>query len=313
MLKELSEFIDWRGRVVCRYSASSLPELLFDEGIDHTKFQLYLDAYYRLDPYYALCQSGPISGVYTLERDFPETVGTAYTTAYLPLAGWRDDVGVFFPALGTASIGLFWEKAKAVKKSELNLFEELYPLLKDMHEAHLLVVLSELATQSRQNESVSTPYIVTDREGDIVHRSQSWPQQSDELGRAFIELLAQEGGEYRCKDGTRLAVERLPKSFANAPEGWVGLLERPQPVKPPTTMELALSRFASRPVTQRESQILGLILSGYSNAVISTTLGISVGAVKNHRVRLYRKFDVSSERALVQLFVKHLTDADSAN
>ena len=308
MLKELSEFIDWRARVVCRYAPGSLPELLFDEGINHTKFQVYLDAYYRLDPYYALCQSGPLSGVYTMDRDFPER--TAYTTAYLPLAGWRDDVGVFFPDLGSASIGLFWEKIRSVKESELKLLEELYPLLQDMHKTHLLVVLGQLANKSEPSTSDAASYLITDRDADVVHRSETWPKHDAELPEAFAELLADKGGRHRLEDGTRLVVEQLPKSFADAPEGWVGVLERPGEVQPPTTMELALSRFLSKPVTPRESQILELILSGHSNASISSALGISVGSVKNHRVRLYRKLNISSERALVQLFVKHLTQTN---
>ncbi len=311
MLTELSEFIDWRGRAVSRYSANSIPELLFDEGIDHSNYQLYLDGFYRLDPYYALCQSGPISSVYTLKRDFPESAGNAYMTAYLPLAGWRDDVGMFFPGFGTASIGLFWEKTKPVKKSELNLLEQLYPLLRDMHETHILVVLGQLATQPLCQDLVSIPFVIMDREEDIVYRSDTWLEQSDHLRQDCALLVRRKGGKHRYTDGSQLLVERLPKSFSNAPEGWIGLLEVSSKTHPPITMELALSKFSSARVTKRESQILGLILSGHSNASISQHLRISVGAVKNHRVRLYRKFDVTAERALVHLFVQHLTSVDN--
>ena len=72
-------------------------------------------------------------------------------------------------------------------------------------------------------------------------------------------------------------------------------------------MEFALSRFSPQLLTQRETQILSLILSGYSNTGISEQLKISVGAVKNHRTQLYRKLDVTTERTLIQLFVQHLT------
>ena len=311
MLKELSEFVDWRGRVVARYSTNTLPELVFDEGIDHSNFQLYLDGYYRLDPYYALCESGPVGGVYTWERDFPETADNAYATAYLPLAGWRDDVGVFFPGLGTESIGLFWEKTKQVRKSELDVLEQLYPLLRDMHDTHLLVVLGQLATRTRHDDPISMPYLITDRDNNVIYQSDSWPEQLAELGDVPNSSSTNRRRKHRCADGSQLIVERLPKSFSNAPEGWVCVSELPSQIRPPTTMQSALSEFSSIPVTQRESQILGLILSGHSNANISTTLGISVGAIKNHRVRLYRKFNVTTERALMHLFVQHLTDLEA--
>ena len=233
MLTELSEFIDWRGRAVARYSANSIPELLFDEGIDHSKYQLYLNGFYRLDPYYALCQSGPINAVYTLKRDFPECAGNAYTTAYLPLAGWRDDIGMFFPGFGTASIGLFWEKTKPVKKSELSLLEQLYPLLKDMHETHTLVVLEQLAAQPLRDNPVSTAFVITDRDEAIVFRSDTWPEQSEQLREDCALLVRRKGGKHRYTNGSQLLVERLPKSFSNAPEGWIVVLEVPSKVHPP--------------------------------------------------------------------------------
>ena len=78
----------------------------------------------------------------------------------------------------------------------------------------------------------------------------------------------------------------------------------------PITIDFAVSRFASESLTERETQILSLIVSGYSNAEISEQLDIGVGAIKNHRVRLYKKLKVSTERALIQLFVTHLTRID---
>ena len=234
MLKGLSEIVDWRACSVTRFSPNALPELLFQEGMDPTNFQLYLDGYYRLDPYYGLCQSGPASGVYSLRGDFSADMSNAYARAYMPLSGWRDDVAIFFPGMDGTSIGLFWDKSKPVRKSELLQLEALYPLLKGLHDAHLLAVTAP------PRRSVS-----------------------------------------------------------------------PSEAKAPITMDFAVSRFSSEPLTERETQILSLILSGYSNAEISKQLDIGVGAVRNHRVRLYKKLDVATERALIQLFVAHLTRIDT--
>jgi DNA-binding CsgD family transcriptional regulator len=56
-------------------------------------------------------------------------------------------------------------------------------------------------------------------------------------------------------------------------------------------------------LTRQESQIVKLSLSGYPNMAIAKELGITKGAVRNHKVRLYRKLDITTERELVPLFL----------
>jgi DNA-binding CsgD family transcriptional regulator len=65
----------------------------------------------------------------------------------------------------------------------------------------------------------------------------------------------------------------------------------------------SLENFARRQgLTPRETEITTLCLRGYPNAAIARTLSISRGAVKNHKLRLYRKLDITSERELFTLF-----------
>lgn len=64
-----------------------------------------------------------------------------------------------------------------------------------------------------------------------------------------------------------------------------------------------LENFARRQgLTPREAEITTLCLRGYPNAAIARALSISRGAVKNHKLRLYRKLDITSERELFSLF-----------
>lgn len=58
-----------------------------------------------------------------------------------------------------------------------------------------------------------------------------------------------------------------------------------------------------RGLTRQESQIVELSLTGYPNVVIARELGITKGAVRNHKWRLYRKLDITTERELVPLFL----------
>ena len=61
------------------------------------------------------------------------------------------------------------------------------------------------------------------------------------------------------------------------------------------------------PITPRERDILALILKGHTTGEIAQSLGIGKGTIKNYRLRLYRKANVGSERALVALFMPLLS------
>lgn len=66
----------------------------------------------------------------------------------------------------------------------------------------------------------------------------------------------------------------------------------------------ALENFARREgLTRRETEITALCLRGYPNAAIARALSISRGVVKNHKLRLYRKLDITTERELFSLFL----------
>ena len=71
-----------------------------------------------------------------------------------------------------------------------------------------------------------------------------------------------------------------------------------------------LENFARRQcLTPRETEIATLSLRGYPNAAIARALSISRGAVKNHKLRLYRKLDITSERELFSLFYEDSSSA----
>ncbi len=59
--------------------------------------------------------------------------------------------------------------------------------------------------------------------------------------------------------------------------------------------------------TKRETEVIGLILRGYSSAAIASLLNISVGTVKVHRKNTYAKLAISSQGELFSLFLPLLT------
>lgn len=62
-------------------------------------------------------------------------------------------------------------------------------------------------------------------------------------------------------------------------------------------------------LTPRERDILYLTLEGHSTGAIAQRLALAKGYIKNCRLRMYRKFDVSSEREMISLLspiIKHV-------
>ncbi len=55
-------------------------------------------------------------------------------------------------------------------------------------------------------------------------------------------------------------------------------------------------------LSKRESEILNLLLSGDRVKMIARDLFISPNTVRNHLKSIFRKFDVSSQTELIELF-----------
>ena len=73
----------------------------------------------------------------------------------------------------------------------------------------------------------------------------------------------------------------------------------------------ALKTFASGVLTQREQEILGLILQGHSSKSIADILSISVGTVKVHRKNIHSRLNTSTQSEIFTLFLNHLNTFDS--
>ncbi|MQT14507.1 helix-turn-helix transcriptional regulator [Rhizobiales bacterium Sp-1] len=59
-------------------------------------------------------------------------------------------------------------------------------------------------------------------------------------------------------------------------------------------------------LTERQKQIVQLSLEGHHNASIARQLDLSIGGVKNHKLRIYDKLDITSERELLPAFLMSL-------
>ncbi|MEH6576812.1 MAG: helix-turn-helix transcriptional regulator [Amphritea sp.] len=71
-------------------------------------------------------------------------------------------------------------------------------------------------------------------------------------------------------------------------------------------LECALSNFGSSILTQRETQILQLVLRGYAIKYIAQKLEISPETIKHHRKNIYAKLDINSQAEMFHLFIDSL-------
>lgn len=71
-------------------------------------------------------------------------------------------------------------------------------------------------------------------------------------------------------------------------------------------LHLALDEFGSSLLTDRETQVINLILHGHSSKSVAERLGISAETVKLHRKHAYAKLEVSSQAELFYLFLDSL-------
>ncbi len=83
-----------------------------------------------------------------------------------------------------------------------------------------------------------------------------------------------------------------------------------QPSRFAEKLDSALSAFGRDILTERESEIMHLILKGHSSKSTAKILEISPGTVRIHRNNLYGKLGISSQSELFNLVLSALAETD---
>jgi len=73
----------------------------------------------------------------------------------------------------------------------------------------------------------------------------------------------------------------------------------------------ALTDFGSSLLTEREAQVINLVLHGHSTKTVAEKLSISMETVKLHRKHAYAKLEISSQAELFYLFLDSLMSAQN--
>jgi DNA-binding CsgD family transcriptional regulator len=300
--------------LVMRYARFSAPDFLVNEIMPREAVDLYFAGYYRLDPFYnywrqfGQCGVVPVKTILCHNKNEYEYFNVIYRQAHI-----HDEIAVFLPAPGGASIAVFVERAADdFDESDIELIKLVYPTIDGLHKTHLdwLFLNSNHDIAGAVSREIPRAVMILDRDGRRVFTSREWrdtERRNPQLDRVMRTLKEEQVGLVEFGENMVVHAEKLRGDFPIAPNGTICVIEPRGSTPVETDYAGSVSRFiAAHGLTPREGHIVELILAGCPTEDISRKLQISRGTVKNHRGRLYYKLDITTERELFALFLPHL-------
>ncbi len=150
----------------------------------------------------------------------------------------------------------------------------------------------------------------------IGYRTPGWPKNMTEV-LALINLPGKKMVEFSFL--TSLSGDQTKQSYEQLKEIYPVLLsavlkhyefaaEDFDTSKANPSQEQWFQSFGQEVLTERERNVVRMILTGHSSNAIALTLGISLPTVKTHRRNIYAKLQISSQAELFSLFVQKLME-----
>lgn len=316
LLDLLNAVVPGDRRMVVRYFQAMPPEIFGCVGVPQALVDLYLSGHYAFDPFLHHWRKTRHRDVVVL-RDVvaPDLARAAYMSVFIVKAGYRDELGVFLPWVGRSCIALFLERLhRRVSAAELERVRAIRPVLMGLNRAHLSRQLCALMGETRNLVGLGKDrgLLILDAKGVRVHANAAWLAFADKLpgiDRDVAALSTSLIGTRRLRPGHLVHIEPLAPELPLAPGGRAITIEA---VEPTTRRDDPVSFVAGiygDMLTSRELDVASLVLAGNPARRIASRLGIGVGAVRNHKSRIYAKLDITTERELFLDFCGHiLTD-----
>jgi DNA-binding CsgD family transcriptional regulator len=286
-----------------RYSSFGAPDLIIPREIRADVAAPYNSGLYAFDPFHRYWRTVARPAVTSLRRLAPaEMWKSRYALEFMRAARISDEIAVFLPPIGGASPTLILDRTNgAFTPPELARVEQVFPLLAGLHNAHLRSIVS----RGLIPHAAEKPLRLIDRSGKELAANLAWKKLAEDrqsrLIEAVAELAASGASEIALPDGRLLIRSSLAADFGAAPGGLCDQVEMPALSAPAAPCDAWLA-----PLTRREKEIVMATLEGHPIAGIAKRLGVTPGAVKNHRLRIYQKLDITTERELFLTHMQHL-------
>ena len=293
-----------------RYSRAAPPDLIIPRIEPTEAMRTYYHHYYAFDPFYAHWKNGGETGVYRL-RAMDAGIGrSAYAREFLTAMAIHDEIAVFLPPIGDASPTLILDRAQGnFLAGEVARIRRMFPLLAALHRRHLSIFVTAGVDPGNSPIGPERPLRFVDQHGLQVFATQGWTDRTadPEVATALQTVTARGPCTVHMKGQLALRRTQLPPDFGPAPGGFCDeispdrqLGNHPAPGLP-DTMAAALS--------EREQEVVLLTLKGYPVIEIARRLGLSRGTIKNYRLAIYRKLDITTERELFGEYMAALRGA----
>lgn len=296
---------------IIQYSRHAAPDVRFTAKVPSHVLDLYRAGYYKDDPFYRFWVRAARPGVVRLGQVLPADDRT-YSEGFQTKARFADEMAMIFPVIGHTGIALFLQRAEVPFSADDEAMSRLvFPAFEGFHRAHMgrLFYALRNRTEASERAVITLPTLIIDRTGITVFVNAAWrnaerqtPAIRDTLDAARRQTAyAGDGRAFRVSFDLSMRVETFDDNFPLAPGGRMFVLDSVEPDESTATrLEAALARLhGGGAVTPRERDILALMVRGKTTGEIAQALAISKGTIKNHRLRIYRKFNVTSERALM--------------
>lgn len=287
--------------IVARYEASDRPEIITETGMAPRAKSVYADSLWHLDPLTRegdgamerraiglanLRRRGGVPGDYAryLERDL----------------GVADELAMLLPLHDRGFLALCLDRHRqSFSEREVGLASEVLDIVGEMHRQHVIHALERRVSRSMYGFGDHAPEMMILSASKVrLYESEGWMEA---VRHAFNRdslpdhLTRGDQGIVQANNGWSLI--RLDCAEADAVVGRADVLVLR---KSGGDFDDRLGRFARiHGLTERQKQIVRLSVEGHHNASIARRLDISVGGVKNHKMRIYDKLDITSERELM--------------
>lgn len=291
---------------IIRYSRLAPPDVLYTSGVPAEIVDFYNKKCLDVDPFSKHWRETGASGVLTLAElanTSPESI--IYAKIFRPAARISDEIGMFFPTVGHCCFGLFLERERGCfSKADVQRAQLIFPALEGLHRSHLRQLFGNLRrnVSSDLDVLIKRPTLILDRHKVEVFSNGSWEQAvaaDDSIG-PILEMLLQSGSNRTLY--TRdflLKSDTFDRDFPIAPGGRIFVLENKRSADEGHG-DYVMAAELLQSLTPRERDILFLIMKGQSTGQIAQSLELTKGTIKNCKLRIYRKADVTSERYLVK-------------
>ena len=257
----------------------------------------YHHHFYAFDPFYTDWKSGGDTGVYRLRAMDPAIGRSRYARKFLTAMTIHDEIAVILPPIGEALPTLILDcAAKAFSAVEVAQVSRLFPVLAPLHRRHISIFviagIDDISSPIGQERPLRLMY----HNGNQVFATDAWRIRADDAGvaQALQTMVARGPCAIRVKDHGMLRRTQLPPDFGPAPGGYCDEITA-EAARADASPSMLLPLSLAVQLTKREQQVVLLTLQGHPVLEIARKISLSRGTVKNHRLAIYRKLDITTD------------------